>query len=120
MLHEDRAVLGHAMVVWRRHVENISDLDDDEARHFINVHAQVERAVLALTGRERAVILKLGIQVPHLHVHIYPVAATASRTDVMAAIDGKVNEDANEDFETRLRERLRERLERGAKLKIEN
>ncbi|HWS71281.1 MAG TPA: HIT family protein, partial [Thermoanaerobaculia bacterium] len=71
VLHEDRAVRGHAMVVWREHVENLSDLLDDDARHLLDVYRKAERALLQVTGAERAVILKLGIQTPHLHLHIY-------------------------------------------------
>jgi diadenosine tetraphosphate (Ap4A) HIT family hydrolase len=87
MLHPEPAVRGHAMVVWRAHVENLSDLTDLDAQHFILVHRAAEHALLKLTGCERAVLMKLGIATPHLHLHIYPVPATATRAEVMGAID---------------------------------
>jgi diadenosine tetraphosphate (Ap4A) HIT family hydrolase len=106
MLHEDWAVRGHAMVVWRGHVENISDLAGADAAHFLRVYGAAEHALLATTGAERAIILKLGIQTPHLHLHIYPVPATASRAEVMAAIEGKTREKVDPAFVASLRQAL--------------
>src|SRR3982074_2638364 len=82
-LHEDWAVRGHAMVIWKRHVENISELRQEELAHFWRVYQNAERALLEITGADRALMLKLGIAVPHLHVHIYPVRASLDRTTVM-------------------------------------
>src|SRR5437588_12131256 len=79
---EDHAVRGHAMVVSKRHVENASDLTLDEWLHFARVHHAAERALLEVTGAKRAVLLKLGIQTPHLHVHIYPLPASLTRAEV--------------------------------------
>lgn len=90
VLHEDWSVPGHAMIVHKRHVQNVSDLDDGEWTHFSTVWRRAERVLLDLTGCERAVILKLGILTPHLHVHIYPVQATTTVEEVFAAVDRKV------------------------------
>jgi diadenosine tetraphosphate (Ap4A) HIT family hydrolase len=106
MLHDDSAVRGHAMVVWRAHVENLCDLSDDDAAHFIRVHRVAERALLDLTNTDRAVLMKLGIATPHLHLHIYPVAASADRAMVMAAIDGRTREEREDDFARKLSARL--------------
>lgn len=105
VLHEDRAVRGHAMVVWRAHVENLSDLGDDDARHFVDVQRKAERALLAVTGVERAVLLKLGIQTPHLHLHIYPVPATLDRAAVQEIIDARRRDDVEAGFAEQVRER---------------
>jgi diadenosine tetraphosphate (Ap4A) HIT family hydrolase len=106
VLHDDWAVRGHAMVVWKKHVENVADLTLDEYMHFAAVHHRAERALLAATGAERAIILKLGIATPHLHVHIYPVAAALDRAAVMEIIDARVRQPADEAFVAELRERL--------------
>jgi len=106
VLHDDWAVRGHAMVVWKEHVENVADLTLDEYLHFAAAHHRAERALLAATGAERAVILKLGIATPHLHVHIYPVAAALDRAAVMEIIDARVREPVDESFVAGLRERL--------------
>jgi diadenosine tetraphosphate (Ap4A) HIT family hydrolase len=85
--HEDWAVRGHVMVIAREHVENLSELSDPSA--FLSVYVRAERALLEATGCERAIVMKLGLLTPHLHLHIYPVPASATRAEVMAAIDGK-------------------------------
>lgn len=106
MLHDDWAVRGHAMVVWKRHVENVGDLTAEEAAHFARVHHRTERALLAATGAERAILLKLGIATPHLHLHVYPVSATLDRAAVMAVIDAKTREERDEGFVAEVRARL--------------
>ena len=97
---------GHAMLVWRRHVENISDLDEQERIHLTAVHARAERVLLEAAGAERAIILKLGIQTPHLHIHIYPVSRTLDRTAVMSAIEAKTRVPRDETFILLVRQRL--------------
>jgi diadenosine tetraphosphate (Ap4A) HIT family hydrolase len=89
ILHNDWAVRGHAMIVWKKHVENVADLASDEYAHFAAVHHLVEKALLDVTHADRAILLKLGILTPHLHLHIYPVSASLERAQVMQIIDGK-------------------------------
>lgn len=86
------------MVVAKRHIQNASDLDEDEWLHLARVWHRAERVLLEATGADRAIILKLGIMTPHLHVHIYPVSAQATREDVFDAIDGKKGEPKDEKF----------------------
>lgn len=107
--HDDWAVRGHVMVIARQHVENLSDLDDLGA--FMSVYERTERALLEATGCERAIVMKLGIMTPHLHLHIYPVAATATRAEVMAAIGGKTRVGRDE----ALIEQVRAALNRGTR-----
>ena len=109
-LHPDSSVAGHAMVIWKRHVENVAGLEPEELAHFARIHSEAERVLLRETGRERAILLKLGIQVPHLHLHIYPVSAAATRADVMAAIEATVREERPEGLVERCRRSLTESL----------
>lgn len=106
ILHEDWAVRGHAMVVWKAHVENVADLAIDEYEHFASIHHRAERVLLAATGADRAILIKLGIATPHLHLHIYPVSASLDRAAVMEIIDARVREP----FDSTLIDDLRERL----------
>jgi diadenosine tetraphosphate (Ap4A) HIT family hydrolase len=106
VLHDDWAVRGHAMIAWKAHVENAADLALEDWVHFARTHHRVERALLDLTGADRAVILKLGIATPHLHVHLYPVPAALDRAAVMAIIDAKRREPRDEAFVAALRARL--------------
>jgi diadenosine tetraphosphate (Ap4A) HIT family hydrolase len=106
ILHNDWAVRGHAMVVWKAHVENVADLNGDECAYFAAVHHRAERALLAATGADRAILLKLGIATPHLHLHIYPVSALLDRAAVMEIIDGRVRDAFDQTLIDELRERL--------------
>jgi len=107
LLHPDWSPRGHAMVVAKRHVENASALEEDEWLHLARVWHRAECVLLDATGAERAIILKLGIMTPHLHVHIYPMSAIATRTDVFAAIEGKASESRNETFVGTIRNALK-------------
>jgi diadenosine tetraphosphate (Ap4A) HIT family hydrolase len=106
ILHNDWAVRGHAMIVWKAHIENVADLTADEHAHFAAVHHRAERALLAATGADRAILLKLGIATPHLHLHIYPVSALLDRAAVMEIIDARVREPFDQTLIDDLRERL--------------
>jgi diadenosine tetraphosphate (Ap4A) HIT family hydrolase len=106
ILHNDWAVRGHAMVIWKAHVENVADLTIDEYVHFAAVHHRAERALLAATGADRAILLKLGIATPHLHLHIYPVSGSLDRAAVMEIIDARVRDAFDQSLIDELRERL--------------
>jgi hypothetical protein len=73
-------------------------LGEDDWLHLARVWHRAERVLLEATGAERAIILKLGILTPHLHVHIYPMGGTATRDEVFAAIDGRQAEARDEEF----------------------
>jgi len=106
ILHADWAVRGHAMVVWRKHVENVADLTIDEYVHFAAVHHRAERALLGATRADRAILLKLGIATPHLHLHIYPVSAALDRAAVFEIVEGRVRAGVDEALIAELKERL--------------
>ena len=114
IVHDDWATRGHLMVVWKDHVQNLSDLDEEQAAHFGRIQRDAERAALDATGAERAILLKLGIAVPHLHLHIYPVSAALDRNAVMQIIDARVRDVPEESARRALVELLRTQLRRLA------
>jgi diadenosine tetraphosphate (Ap4A) HIT family hydrolase len=75
-----------------------SALEEEEWLHVARVWHRVEKVVLEQTKADRAIVMKLGIQTPHLHIHLYPMQAKATRDDVFAAIDGKATEPRDDDF----------------------
>lgn len=109
VLHDDWSVRGHAMVVWKVHVENFSDLTPEDAAHFARVHRKAERALLDVTKADRAILMKLGIATPHLHLHIYPVSAALDRDAVMRIIDARTREPRDESFVEDVRKHLTSR-----------
>jgi len=110
-LHEDWSVLGHAVVVWNKHVENLSDLPAAQLQDFMATYSKIEKAVLVAAEADRAVLLKLGLMVPHLHLHIYPVARTVNRAAVIAAIEGKSQLTFGAEQRNEFRRALRELLQ---------
>jgi diadenosine tetraphosphate (Ap4A) HIT family hydrolase len=106
VLHEDWAVRGHAMIVARRHVQNISDLTEHEWEHFHRVWRRAERALLRATETERVIVMKLGIATPHLHVHLYPVMNDTKRDYVFGAFDARVRYKHDEQLVHKIRELL--------------
>ncbi len=107
LLHPDWSPRGHAMVVAKRHAENASDLDEEEWLHVARTFRRAEKALLQATKTQRAIVMKLGIQTPHLHLHIYPVSDTATREEVFAAIEGKRGERRDDELVGRLTRALR-------------
>jgi diadenosine tetraphosphate (Ap4A) HIT family hydrolase len=106
VLHEDWSVRGHAMVAAKRHVENVSDLAADEWLQVAQLFARTERVLLELTGADRAIVMKLGIATPHLHLHIYPLSAELDRAAVMLVINAETRVDRDEQFVAAVREHL--------------
>jgi len=88
----------------------VADLTPDENAHFAAVHHRVEKALLQATHADRAILLKLGIVTPHLHLHIYPVRASLDRAQVMEIIDGKTVDAISDEQRKAFIEELRQRL----------
>gem|GEM_PF-467155 len=109
-LHDDWAVKGHAVLVWKNHVENLSNLTAEDAIRLTQTFADLERVVLEETGAQRAIVMKLGLAVPHLHLHLFPFAASASRDEVFRAINNESHHPATPAEKLELVARLRQRL----------
>jgi diadenosine tetraphosphate (Ap4A) HIT family hydrolase len=106
VLHDDWSVRGHAIVAAKRHVENISELAADEWSQLAELFARTERVLLELTNADRAIVMKLGIATPHLHLHIYPVRASLDRGEVMRIINAETRVERDEAFVAEVRRRL--------------
>lgn len=77
---------GQTMIVAKRHVQNASELSEEEWLHFAGVWHRVEKAMNA----ERVMVMKLGLQTPHLHVHLFPFDGDVTREEVLAAFAGNL------------------------------
>ncbi len=67
-----RQLLGHLMVVPRRHAPGWADLTDAEAAATGVAITRVSRALHGTIDLERVYSAVIGHQVPHLHVHVFP------------------------------------------------
>ncbi|HEX3964953.1 MAG TPA: HIT family protein [Trebonia sp.] len=88
---------GHVLVVPRVEVDQWTDLPDDVLQHLMAVAKKVGEAAKEAFGAPRAGLLIAGLEVPHMHVHVFPMwsmqdfdiggakAATAADLDEAAA-----------------------------------
>jgi histidine triad (HIT) family protein len=63
---------GHTLVVPKVEVDYLFDLSDDDYRALWETVRVVSAAIKRATGCERVVLLVVGYEVPHAHVHLIP------------------------------------------------
>jgi len=63
---------GHTLVVPRAEVDNWQDVDPAVFHRVMDVSQRIGRAVCSAFGAERAGMIIAGLEVPHLHVHVFP------------------------------------------------
>ena len=63
---------GHTLVVPRAEVDNWQDIDPAVFNAVMAVAQRIGKAVCAAFGAERSGLIIAGLEVPHLHVHVFP------------------------------------------------
>lgn len=63
---------GHTLVVPRAEVDNWQDVEPALFGKVMDVSQLIGRAVCKAFGAERAGMIIAGLEVPHLHVHVFP------------------------------------------------
>ena len=63
---------GHTLVVPRDEVDNWQDLEPVVLDRVMHVAQRIGKAVCAAFGATRAGVIIAGLEVPHLHVHVFP------------------------------------------------
>ena len=66
-------VKGHTLVIPRREVDNIFDMDDDEIARYQVFAKQVAKAVKTAFPCKKVAQVVLGLEVPHAHIHLIPM-----------------------------------------------
>lgn len=64
---------GHTLVVPREEVDHWIELEPDLARHLTDVCLAVGRAIQKAFNPERVGQSIVGLEVPHVHVHLIPI-----------------------------------------------
>lgn len=64
---------GHTLVVPREEVDHWIDMDPELARHVMSVSHSVGRAIQRAFSPVRVGQAIVGIEVPHVHVHLIPI-----------------------------------------------
>jgi diadenosine tetraphosphate (Ap4A) HIT family hydrolase len=63
---------GHTLVVPRAEIDNWQDIDPAVFGRVMKVSQLIGQAVCAAFGAQRAGMIIAGLEVPHLHVHVFP------------------------------------------------
>ena len=64
---------GHTLVIPRREVDYIFDMDDDEIGRFQQFAKQVAVAIRKAYPCKKVAQVVLGLEVPHAHIHLIPM-----------------------------------------------
>ena len=65
--------VGHALVVPRAEIDNWQSVDPAVFGRIMEVSQLIGKAVVKAFPCERAGLIIAGLEVPHLHVHVFPV-----------------------------------------------
>ncbi|WP_343710618.1 HIT family protein, partial [Mycobacterium sp.] len=68
---------GHTLVVPRAEIDQWQDVDGAVFGRVMAVAQRIGRAVCRAFGAERAGVIIAGLEVPHLHVHVFPTRSLA-------------------------------------------
>lgn len=64
---------GHALVVPRAEIDHWLDCPDDLRSHLFDIAARIGRAQQAVWNPVKVAQMTVGLEVPHLHVHVLPI-----------------------------------------------
>lgn len=68
---------GHTLVIPRREVDYIFDMDDEELAAFQVFAKQVAKALRTAFPCKKVAQVVLGLEVPHAHIHLIPIDSEA-------------------------------------------
>ncbi|MFY0989507.1 HIT family protein [Halomonas sp. C05BenzN] len=66
---------GHVLVIPRQEIDHWDDLPPELAAHLMQVSQTLARALKRAFPCERVGMLIVGLEVPHVHVHLVPIDA---------------------------------------------
>ena len=64
---------GHALVVPREEIDHWLDCPPDLRNHLFDVAARIGRAQQAVWNPVKVAEMTVGLEVPHLHIHVLPI-----------------------------------------------
>lgn len=68
---------GHTLVIPRREVDYIFDMEDDEIARYQVFAKKVAKALKAAFPCKKVAEVVLGLEVPHAHIHLIPMQSEA-------------------------------------------
>ena len=103
---------GHTLVVPREEVDHWLDLESDVMKHLTGVAQEVGRAIQTVFRPKKVGTLILGLEVPHVHVHVTPIW---SPTDMDFA---NADRNAKQEEITEAAEKIRAELRRRGRTEV--
>ncbi|WP_433523380.1 HIT family protein [Nocardia pseudovaccinii] len=97
---------GHTLVVPRKEIDQWQDVDADTFARLNSVAQKIGQAVRHAWDAPRAGLLIAGLEVPHLHVHVFP-AFTMGNFDISGANPHPTPESLDE-AQTKIKSALRD------------
>ncbi|WP_433757514.1 HIT family protein [Nocardia sp. CA-135398] len=97
---------GHTLVVPRKEIDQWQDIDADTFSRLNGVAQKIGQAVRRAWDAPRAGLLIAGLEVPHLHVHVFP-AFTMGNFDISGANPHPTPESLDE-AQTKIKAALRD------------
>lgn len=82
---------GHTLIVPRKEVDQWQDVDDELFDKCTAVSRKVARAVRQAFDAPRAGFLIAGLEVPHLHMHVFPAYTFSSRCSTRTSGNSAAN-----------------------------
>ena len=64
---------GHTLVIPKKEVDYIFDLEDSEIAEFTVFAKKVAAAIKKATNCKRVGMMVIGLEVPHAHIHLIPI-----------------------------------------------
>lgn len=65
--------LGHTLCIPKKEVDQVFDLDDDNLSGLMIFSKKVARAIKKAVVCKRVGISVIGLEVPHVHIHLIPI-----------------------------------------------
>lgn len=95
---------GHTLVVPRAEIDQWQDVDPAMFGKVMGVSQLIGKAVVRAFGAKRAGVIIAGLEVPHLHVHVFPAY---NLTDFgFANVDNNPSLESLDDAQAKIKEAL--------------
>jgi histidine triad (HIT) family protein len=94
---------GHSLVITKEEIDHFFDLPDDVLADLMVFAKPVANAIRSVTGSARVGCAVVGVEVPHVHLHLVPI-------DAIGDLDFSRAREADQDDLAAMAERIRAEL----------
>lgn len=95
---------GHVLVVPRAEIDNWHDVEPEAFNRVMAVAQRVGKAVCAAFDTQRSGLIIAGLEVPHLHVHVFPARDLADFG--FASVDRNPSPESLDEAQTKIKAAL--------------